>query len=136
VIEPAFRIILTQHAATAALVTDRIHFGVSPQNERRPRIVLTLVSSVPAHTFDGSGGYTRGRMQIDCLAPSYPAAKDLAAAARAALDNTYSKTVDGTAIDYIEADVARDIPMAPPVGAELPTTYGVSFDCRFQHQGI
>ena len=132
-IEPATRIILSQDAVIGPLVTDRIYFIVAPQNERRPRIVLLLVSSVPGHTFEGQAGYRKGRLQCDCLAPSYQQAKELATAAQSALDN-FTGTVDSTVIDWLEVDEARDIPMLPPTGAEKPTTFGVTFDVRFMHQ--
>jgi hypothetical protein len=135
VIEVATRLILKGAAPVLALVADRIYFGVAEQNERRPRIVLTLVSSNRAHTHQGAGGYTRGRMQVDSLAPTYPDAKALAKAAQDALDN-YVGTVDGTPIDWIETEEARDIPMATPAGGAAPTTFGVSFDARFMHQGV
>ena len=134
-IEPAFRIILTTNPPAKALVAERVYFGIAEQNERRPRIVLSLVSANRAHTFEGAGGYTRGRMQVDCLAPTYPDAKALAKAAQDALDN-YVGTVDGTAIDWIETEEAKDIPMATPAGGAAPTTYGVTFDARFMHQGV
>ena len=132
-IEPAARMVLKADVNTAALVGERIYFGVAPQNERRPRIVLGLVSSIPGHTFQGKGGYRKGRIQVDCLAPTYPQAKQLAGAAQKSLDN-FVGTYDGTVIDWIEVDEARDIPMAPPAGAEQPTTFGVTFDVRFMHQ--
>jgi hypothetical protein len=135
VIEPAFLSLLNAAEPVATLVGDRVYFGVAKQNERRPRIVLTLISSNSPHVFGGVGGYTQGRMQLDCLAPTYPVAKELAAAARAAVDAKYSRTVDGTLIHYIETGDARDIPMMPPAGNEQPTTFGVTFDARFQHEG-
>jgi hypothetical protein len=122
VIEVATRLILKGAAPVQTLAADRVYFGVAEQNERRPRIVLTLVSSNRAHTHQGAGGYTRGRMQVDCLAQD-------------ALDN-YVGTVDGTPIDWIETEEARDIPMATPAGGAAPTTFGVSFDARFMHQGV
>lgn len=132
-IEPAARIILSQDAVVGPLVVDRIYFGVAKQNERRPRLVLLLVSSVPGHTFEGKAGYRKGRLQCDCLAPTYAEAKALASAAQSALDN-FSGTRDDTIIDWLEVGEARDIPMLPPTGAENPTTFGVAFDVRFMHQ--
>src|SRR3954465_14422579 len=125
-IEPAFRLILKAAPAVAPLVSERIYFVVAAQNEWRPRIVLTLVSAQSGHTFQGRGGYVIGRMQIDVLAPTYPEAKALAKAALDALDG-FTGTIDSTVIDYIETEEARDIPVAPPVGTALPTTFGVSF---------
>ena len=132
-IEPAFRLILQEAQPVAGLVGDRLYFVVAEQNERRPRIVLTLVSAVRGHTFQGRGGYVTGRMQVDCLAPTYQQAKELAKAAGDALDG-FTGAKDGTDIDYIETDETRDIPTAPPVGSSVPTTYGVTFDARFMHK--
>lgn len=132
-IEVAARLILTEAAPVADLVDGRVYFGVRPQDERRACIVLSLVSSNRAHTFDGAGGYTQGRLQVDCFAPTYPAAKGLANAAQDALDN-FAGTKDETAIDYIETSDARDVPVVVPQGREGPATYGVTFDARFQIQ--
>lgn len=128
-IEPAFRILLTANAAVTALVGDRIYFGAAAQNERRARIVMTTTSKVHHHTFQGHAGWVTGRMQIDALAPTYPQAKELAEAIRAAIDS-YSGTADDTDISYIEIDEERDIHTAPLAG-KAEATHGVSVDARF-----
>ena len=134
-IEVATRMLLTEAPAVQTLVGDRVYFAVAAQDERRPRIVLTLVSSNRAHVFGGAGGYTKGRMQVDCFGPSYPQAKELAKAAQDALDN-FVGTKDGTLIDWIETEEVKDIPVAAPAGGAAPTTFGVTFDARFMHQGV
>jgi Protein of unknown function (DUF3168) len=133
-IEVAFRQLLTADTApTTALVTDRVYFGNRPQNERRATIILTLISAIPGVTFQGRGGYVNGRIQVSCLAPTYPAAKALAEAARDVLDG-FRGTQDGTVIAYIETEQLKDIPVLPLEGAGTPASYGVSVDARFMHK--
>jgi hypothetical protein len=129
-IEVAFRKLLTVDATVAALVVDRVYFGNRPQNERRPSIVLYLVSqTVPGMTYRGQD-FSTGRMQLNCLAPTYPQAKQLAAAARTALDG-FTGTQDGTEVGYILISNYRDIPVMPLQGAAQPATFGVSIDAIF-----
>lgn len=129
-IEVAFRNLLTADETVAPLVADRVYFINRPQDERRASIVLNLVSStIPDMTFNGSD-YVTGRMQLSCLAPTYPQAKALAQAARDAIDG-FSGTNDGTAIGYIVIDSFRDIPVLPLQGAGQPATFGVSVDAIF-----
>lgn len=132
-IEAAIRTILAQAPAVAALVADRITFVIADQNERRPRIVLTMISDVPGYTHGGKAGWADGHMQIDCLAPTYPEAKTLAATARTAVEN-FAGTVAGTEILNAEIDDMHDVPMAAPEGRATPSTYGVSFDIRILHR--
>jgi hypothetical protein len=131
-IEPAFRSLLFAAAPVVAIVTDRVWLASRPQNERRAGVVLTLTTATHPHTFEEHGGYVQGSMQCDCLAPDYRAAKELAEAVKAALDN-YTGTVDGLRIDYIEIDTESDIPRLPLEGQSLPT-FGVSVDVNFQYQ--
>lgn len=128
-IEPGLRILLANNDPVKGIVDDRVYFVIAPQNERRPRIVLTLMSAVPGFTFEGRGGYVNGLMQINCLAPTYEQAKQLAQAVRDAVDG-YAGTQDGTVFGFIETDNTRDIPMAPLEGKALPT-FGVSVDAAF-----
>lgn len=137
-IETAFRTILTADHATAALVGARVTFVEADQNELRPRIVLQTISDGVGHTMEGANGVHNGRMQVSCLAPTYPAAKALAKAAVDAVDD-YQGTVAGItdlSIDYIEAGDLSDVPGDVPAGAEKPTTFGVMFDALFQYQEI
>lgn len=130
-IEPAFRSLLVGNEPVAAIVADRVYFSAGPQDERRARIVLRTVSAVPGRTFKGRAGYVTGRMQVDCLAPTYPQAKQLTKAALSALDN-YSGTVADVRVDLIECEDAADITTAPLEGKATPT-FGVSIDARFMY---
>lgn len=130
-IEPAIRQILLASNDVLAAVEDRIYFVIAPQGERRTRIVLQLVTSVPGFTFEGRGGYVNGRIQVTSLAPTYQEAKELTAAVRLALDG-FSGTADDTDIAFIETENVRDIPAAPLEGRATPT-FGVAVDATFMH---
>lgn len=128
-IEPVFRTLLVAAPAVSALVADRVYFANRPQDERRACVVLTLAGANGQHTHDGPAGWVDGVMRLDCLAPSYKAAKELASAVRAAIDG-YAGTVAGTAVQYIEVDSQEDIEAAPLEGRALPT-FGISIECSF-----
>lgn len=129
-IEVAFRKLLLAAQPVADLVADRVYFNLRPQDERRPSVVLTVVSAIPGATFKGRGGYVNGRMQVNALAPTYPQAKQLAQAARDALDG-YTGTQDATVICYLMSENARDIPVMPLTGSANQATFGVSVDVKF-----
>lgn len=129
-IEVAFRQLLIADADVAPLVTDRVWFNTRPQDVRDPGIVLSLVSNTPAQTLTGFAGYSNGRMQLNCLAPTYPQAKQLAAVVRDALDG-YSGVQDSTTIARLTISGMRDLPVLPLVGSGQPATFAVSIDCLF-----
>lgn len=131
-IEQAVRKILLLSVPVAAKTGDRITLGVADQDERRPRIVITLISASLPHTHDGAAGYRNGTLQIACLAPSYREAHDLAEAAATALDN-YTGTIEGITIDHLEPEDIEDIDTAPLEGKAVPT-FGKAFTLYFMHR--
>lgn len=128
-IEPAFKIILDGNNGVNTLTAGRTFHNFADEDERRTRIVFTLIDRVDEHDFQGSAGYCTGTMQIACLAPTYTAAKQLAAAVVSAIDN-YVGTTDGTTFGWIQCVEQRDIPAAPLAGQAKPTC-GVSVDADF-----
>ena len=44
-----------------------VDWGWNPQGSVLPRVVLTLVSDVPAYSQDGASDYSLARVQIDCF---------------------------------------------------------------------
>ena len=125
-IETTVRTILTGSESVAARATGGIHFNAAPQNERRARIVLTTVDDLTEFNHEGRAGWGTGRIQVDCLAPTYPEAKLLAQAVRDAIDGAEI----GDDVGYLRCESARDIPTAPLSGQAVPT-YGVSVDVVF-----
>lgn len=128
-IEPVFRSLLLNDETVGPLVGDRVWLGNRPQDERRPGVVVTLAGSTPHHTHDGPGGWTDGVVRLDVLAPTYKAAKQLAAAVREAIDG-YAGTVEGVKVGLIEVESEEDIENAPLEGRAVPT-FGVSIECSF-----
>lgn len=134
-ITAAARVVLVNNTAVKNLTGEHITFGIAEQNERQPRVVLTLVDTQHEHTMTAHAGYTTGRIQADCLAPDYQTAKVLAKAVIAALDG-YEGPVSGIAwftVGFIHVDSESDIPVAIPEGAGVPSTYGVSIDFTFMY---
>jgi hypothetical protein len=84
--EEALRTLLSGAAAVTALVpATRINWGVHPQGEPLPGIVLTLISGAEGYTLTGPDGLSQGRVQVDCYAHDYRTAKLLSRAVIAAL---------------------------------------------------
>lgn len=76
--EEALRDLLLQQPAIAAAVDRRVDWGVRPQGSPLPAITLVWVSGLPQVNFNGSAGWSRDRIQIECWGRTYKAAKDLA----------------------------------------------------------
>lgn len=130
-VEPAFRILLAGDTDVAAVIGERCYFNVRPQDERRPCLTITRVSTFIARRFSGGSGATKGRIQVDVFAATYQQVKELTAKVRQRLDG-YTGTVADTRFFYIEVEDERDLPAAPLEGQATPL-YATSIDCRFLH---
>ena len=74
--EEAFRSLLASASGVTALVpATRIGWGSHPQGTGNPYIVLTVISDTEGLHMQGPDGLSRARVQVDCYAPSYGAAK-------------------------------------------------------------
>ena len=78
--EEDFRALLIADAGVSALVSGRVNFGEHPQGAPFPAIVLTTVSDTEDMHMNGAGGLSQGRVQVDCYAETYGAAKLLSRA--------------------------------------------------------
>jgi hypothetical protein len=79
--EEAFLAILLGTSGVTALVpASRINWGAHPQGTGSPYIVLNVISDAQGLVMNGPDNLSRGRVQVDCYAPSYPAAKAIARA--------------------------------------------------------
>ena len=83
--ETALRALLI--AGLSDLSAGRINWGEHPRDEARPYIVLHLVSLREGSTMQGPDGLEQSRVQIDCYAPSFGQARELAAAVKAMLNH-------------------------------------------------
>jgi hypothetical protein len=85
--EEEFRAILTAATAVTNIApSSRINFGEHPQGAAFPAIVLNTIGDNAGQTLKGSDELSIGRVQVDCYAMTYGAAKLLSRAALAALD--------------------------------------------------
>lgn len=130
-IEPALRAVLIANTVVAGIAVDRVYFLNKPQNERRPCVVINRTGSGFFPTFQGRAKVIRGTLQLDCLAESYPAAKQLGRAVRDALDN-YSGTSAGVAIRWVAIEDESDLPTLPLEGRATPL-FGISIDVRVMY---
>lgn len=75
--DEALRDLLLQHAPIGMIVQRRVDWGVRPQSDALPAIVLSG-NKTPQMIFSGGAGWSRDRIQIECWGRTYKAAKDLA----------------------------------------------------------
>lgn len=77
--EQELRTKLLATAALASLVGTRIDWGARPQGAALPAVVLHLIGSQPDLHMAGPGSWTETRVQADCWATTFKAARDVAA---------------------------------------------------------
>ena len=77
---------LSGAAAVTAIVSARIYQTVAPQDVVRPYIVWTLVSGVPGNNLSDTPEYDDQRVQVDCWSESPAQCRQLAEAARDAIE--------------------------------------------------
>lgn len=77
--------IRTRLLSTVALDGVPVNWGAHPQGAALPGIVLTVVSAAEGLTLKGPDGLSQGRVQVDCYAATYGAARATARAVIAAL---------------------------------------------------
>ena len=82
--ERQLRALLRADPAIAA-ITAHINWGAHPTGLPWPAAVLTVISDTQGYTLDGPDGLSAIRVQIDCYAATYDAAKDRSRAIRAKL---------------------------------------------------
>ncbi|MFX4086166.1 DUF3168 domain-containing protein [Sphingobium yanoikuyae] len=76
--EEALRVKLLATAALTSLVVKRIDWGLRSTAAGLPAVRLFEISGVPQTNLAGASGWTRARVQIDCLGRTYLAARDVA----------------------------------------------------------
>lgn len=87
--------LLAQAGLTALVGTSpaRITWGLRPQGSSLPAVVLHVISRTPQYTMAGDTNTRPQRIQVDCWAATYAAAKDVARQITAALSG--AKTTVG-----------------------------------------
>jgi hypothetical protein len=104
----------------------RVFPGSRPQGSALPAAVLNRISGGPLYADDGEVGLEQARIQIDCWAETYTAAKRLARAVTACL-SAFEGTVGTTAFEFIELENERDLREGGSDSASYPFRTALDF---------
>ncbi|ABN78420.1 DUF3168 domain-containing protein [Cereibacter sphaeroides] len=118
--EQALRALLLASSGVTALTEKRVNFGSHPQGAGFPYVVLNTISDREGLTVNGPDGLQQARVQIDCFAETYMAAKQLSRAVRAVLHGH-----SGGGFQGVFLDGARDL---REPGDDTGRPYRVSLD--------
>lgn len=83
--EEQFRAVLLADSGVSSLAGSRVNYTTHPQGQPLPGVVLNVVSDAEEYTLQGTTGVSEARIQADCYADTYGAAKGLSRAVRALL---------------------------------------------------
>lgn len=100
-------LLLTGGGSPAPLADIGVHWNDAPQAAPLPYVVLWTVSDLPDYVMEGPSGLENIRIQCDCKARSYPAAKDLARNVKDIV-SAFKGTVGATNFQGIFIDGSRD----------------------------
>lgn len=120
--EEEFRTILKASTALAAIVGTRIDYGERPQGQSMPDVLLNMVSGFEGVHMNGTGPF-EGRVQVDCNAMTYGAAK---LASRAVIDALHLYRAGGFLL--ITHFSTRDTREGGSNEAERPYRTGLDFN--------
>ena len=93
--EEEFRALLLADSGVSSHVGPRINFGEHPQGISWPAIVLNTISNSQGYTLEGPSGPTTARVQADCYAETYGAAKQLSRAVMSLLSGYQNGAFQG-----------------------------------------
>lgn len=105
--ETALRSRLLDDADVTAIVTERVHWSVRPQDDELPSLVLQVISDPRPQTYKGAVGMRQTRVQLDCYAADRAGAVALREAVIAAI--TPAGTFFGTKFQRAFIDTVRDL---------------------------
>ena len=124
--QKAVTAILLADAGIAGVVAQRVYPNGFPQGAVRPAIAVSTAASEPYYDDAGEAGLDRARFQIDCQASTFGAAKDLAAAVRAAL-SAYTGDIAGYGVQLATLEDERDFREGGANAAEYLHTVQMDF---------
>jgi hypothetical protein len=111
----------------AGVASGRRYWGRAPQTAPRPFVVLTRVGGQRDYVMQGPSGYVASRVQVDCYADTYDAAKTTGRAAVAVLSGHRSGDILGI---FVESE--RDLPASD--AGEVNHLFRVSIDVMVHHR--
>lgn len=113
-------------ALLASVADGRRYWVRAPQSAARPYVVLNRIDGIRDYHMQGASGYISSRVQIDCYADTYTAAKSTARA----VINTLSGYSGGD-IQAIFVDGERDLPAAD--AGDVTNLFRTSIDIIVHH---
>lgn len=113
-------------AALASVAGGRVYWGRAEQGAAFPYVVLNRITGIRDYHTRGPSGYVQSRVQVDCYAETYLAAKG-AARSVSAIMNGYS----GGDIQGVFIDSERDLPAENAGPADY--LFRVSLDLMIHH---
>lgn len=122
--EEEFRAILVANSAVVSLAPlPAINWGAHPQGLPLPGVVMNVMSDFQGITMAGADGLSQGRVQVDCYAMTYGAAKALSRAVVGAL-HAYR----GAGFSLVEHVATRDSREGGSNEAERPFRVSLDFN--------
>ena len=106
--EEAFIAYLLASGSVSALVAARVLPHSRLQGSALPAVTVQRISGGLLYADDGEIGLENPRMQVDCWATTYTAAKTLARAVTSAL-SAYSGTTGGVEFSFVMLDNEQDL---------------------------
>ena len=134
-IEPALKLLLSDNADVFAVADKRIYQQQRPQGIQAASIIISLAETSRLYTFRGNSGVVQGTAVIDCIAPGDRECKQLVEATRQALEGFQGEIEvggDTVAIDYLELQKERSLPVEVDKGAQYAMQYATSLDVSYQ----
>lgn len=93
--EEIIRAALLASSGVSSIVGTRVNFGTHPQGQPLPAIVLNTISDIGGYLIASPDGVSDARIQVDCYAGTYRAAKLLSRAVTALLSGYSGNGIQG-----------------------------------------
>lgn len=93
--EELVRSLLLADSGVSSHAGSRVNFGTHPQGKPFPAIVLNTISDLEGYLVAAPDGLFSARLQVDCYALNYGAAKRLSRAAQAVLSGYSDNGIQG-----------------------------------------
>jgi hypothetical protein len=124
--EAAFIALILSDPAVAAIAGSRVFPMSRPQGSVLPAITSTRISGGPLYADEGEVGLEYARIQVDCWASTYGAAKLLAQAVTGRLSG-FEGTIAGKVFQDISLDLEQDLREGGGDAAQYPFRTALDF---------
>lgn len=128
--EEQLRALIAGDSGVVDLVGKSVHWRLSPQSAAVPFVNLSMISGERDYHMTGPSGLVSSRVQVDCWADRYSAAKAIARAVESAVSG-FSGPMGTIIFDSIMIDADRDDDF--PATGDTGTRFRVSLDLNIWH---